>query len=83
MFSERISESESARKADIASGKEVLLGTKKFRNEYEDPPPDIELQRTYNRLLPAGDLMIDPIRLFRGTEELYRKRLEEDDVVIK
>jgi methylmalonyl-CoA mutase N-terminal domain/subunit len=62
--------------SDIASGKEVLLGTNKFPDINEKVPSGIDLARAFKSSIPVKDDMVKPIRLFRGSEENERLRLK-------
>jgi methylmalonyl-CoA mutase len=79
----KLSETAGRRKEDIASGKEVLLGTNRFRNIDEKVPSGIELERIFKSKECEGGIQVEPIRLFRGSEECERVRLEDDQGEIK
>ena len=74
----KLSESSARRKSDIAGGKEILLGTNKFPDINEKAPSGIDLNRVFKSLVLENDLMIEPIKLFRGSEESERLRLEAE-----
>jgi methylmalonyl-CoA mutase len=74
----KLSESSARRKLDIFSGKEILLGTNKFPDINEKAPSGIDLNRVFKSLVLENDLMIEPIKLFRGSEESERLRLEAE-----
>jgi methylmalonyl-CoA mutase len=74
----KISESADKRKADIASGKEVLLGTNMFPDTNEDAPSGIEMSRIFKTKEPEKDLLVEPVLLFRGSEEYESLRLKID-----
>ncbi len=74
----KLSESASVRKSDIASGKEILLGTNRFQNLIEHRPSEIDLDRVFKKQSISVDLQVEPINLFRGSEEIEKIRLEEE-----
>ncbi len=74
----KLSASASQRKLDIASGKEILLGTNRFPEINEKAPSDIDLARVFKSPVLESDLQIEPIKLFRGSEEHERLRLKAD-----
>jgi methylmalonyl-CoA mutase len=74
----KLSESASRRKLDIASGKEILLGTNRFPDINEKAPSEIDLTRVFKSPVPENNLLIEPINLFRGSEEYERLRLKSD-----
>jgi methylmalonyl-CoA mutase len=78
LIQRKLSESSSVRKSDIASGKEVLLGTNRFPDFTEKAPSEIDLTRVFKSPVLTNDPEIEPIRLFRGSEEQERMRLETD-----
>lgn len=83
LIQNRIAESAVKRKADIASGKEILLGTNRFPDINEKAPSEIELGRIFKSQEWERDLLIEPIRLFRGSEEYERLRIEVDKGIKK
>jgi methylmalonyl-CoA mutase len=74
----KLSASASQRKLDIASGKEILLGTNRFPEINEKAQSDIDLTRVFKSPVLESDLQIEPIKLFRGSEEHERLRLQAD-----
>jgi methylmalonyl-CoA mutase len=71
-----ISETAARRKEDIANGKEKLLGTNLFPDNNEKALSQIDQDRVFKSQEHESDLLIDPIRLFRGSEEYEKMRLE-------
>jgi methylmalonyl-CoA mutase len=78
LIQRKLSESASVRKSDIASGKEILLGTNRFPDFNEKAPSEIDLTRVFKSPVLESDLQIEPIKLFRGSEEHERLRLGAD-----
>jgi methylmalonyl-CoA mutase len=75
---EKLSESAGKRKSDVASGKEILLGTNKYPDINEKAPTEIDPRRAFKSLEIENDLTVEPIRLFRGAEELERVRFKAE-----
>jgi len=74
----KLSESASRRKSNIESGKEILLGTNRFPNLNEKAFSEIDLDRVFKTKVPTDGIQIEPINLFRGSEEIERIRLEKE-----
>jgi methylmalonyl-CoA mutase len=74
----KLLESATGRKSDIASGKEILLGTNRFPDSNEKASSEIDLSRVFKSHILEGVLQVEPIKLFRGSEEYERLRLEAD-----
>jgi methylmalonyl-CoA mutase N-terminal domain/subunit len=66
------------RKSDIAAGKEILLGTNRYPDLDGKAPSDIDLTRVFKSPVLGSDLQVEPIKLFRGSEEYERLRLGAD-----
>ena len=81
LIQRKLSESASGRKSDIASGKEILLGTNRFPDFNEKAPSNIDLTRVFKSPVVESDHQIEPIKLFRGSEENEKLRLGADKVV--
>ena len=74
----KLTESAGRRKADVASGREVLLGTNKFPDINEKAPSGIDFSRIFKSKECENDLLIEQVKLFRGSENYERLRLEAD-----
>jgi methylmalonyl-CoA mutase len=66
------------RKMDIASGKEILLGTNRFPDVNEKAPSDLDLDRVFESQEFENDLLVEPVRLFRGAEEQELVRIKAE-----
>ncbi len=73
----KLSESALKRRQDISSGKEILLGTNRFPDLNEKVPSGIEPERMFKATAFEDDLMVEPVKLFRGSEELERLRIDQ------
>ena len=75
-----INESAKIRKTDIAEKKEILLGT----NKYPDLNENISINPDFSRIFPVkadeADKIVEPIRLFRGSEEIDKLRISSPEV---
>ena len=75
-----INESASVRKADINGRKEILLGT----NQYPDPKEIISSDVDFSKIFPdkpdESDNIVEPIRLFRGSEEVDKLRISSPEI---
>ncbi len=74
----KISESAFKRKGDLATGKSVLLGTNHYPDTEESLSPLVELERVFGNISVRADTIIDPIKLFRGSEEYEKVRIAVD-----
>jgi len=72
---ERISATAARRKEDIAKGNEKLLGTNLFPDNNEKALSQIDTDKVFNISGQESDLLIKPVRLFRGSEEYEKMRL--------
>jgi methylmalonyl-CoA mutase len=78
LIQKKLSESASQRKSDIAAGKEILLGTNRFPDLDEKAPSEIDLTRVFKSPVVGSDLQVEPIKIFRGSEEYERLRSGAD-----
>ncbi len=78
-----IKDSARIRKSDVARKKEILLGT----NHYPDFNETISSSVDYSRIFPVQtdetDSIVEPVRLFRGSEEFDRLRISSPGVFEK
>lgn len=79
----RVSESADKRRENIANGKEILLGTNRFPDMNEKAPSPIDLNRIFNMREKESEPVIEPIRLFRGSEEYEKLRLKTDNQAVQ
>jgi methylmalonyl-CoA mutase len=74
-----INESANIRTTDVARKKEILLGTNQYPNFNETISESVD----YNKIFPVpADLtgnIVEPVRLFRGSEEFDRLRTSVDN----
>jgi methylmalonyl-CoA mutase len=78
LIQKKLSGSAIRRKSDIAAGKEILLGTNRYPDLDGKAPSDIDLTRLFKSPVLGSDLQVEPIKLFRGSEEYERLRLGAD-----
>jgi methylmalonyl-CoA mutase len=72
----KLKDSAVKRKLHIESGKEVLLGTNRFPDLNEKLSAEIDTDRIFKPKELGKDLLIEPISLFRGSEEYERSRIK-------
>jgi methylmalonyl-CoA mutase len=78
LIQSKISGSALMRKSNIASGKEILLGTNKFPDINEKTAADIDLNRIFKSPVLEKELQIEPVKIFRGSEEYERLKLDAE-----
>jgi methylmalonyl-CoA mutase len=70
----KLAESAERRRAEVATRKTTFVGT----NQYPDPAEtlygEVDLKIAFSGKTEAEDMVVDPIRLFRGPEEFERIR---------
>jgi methylmalonyl-CoA mutase len=66
------------RKKDIATRRTVLLGTNKFANTGESLSDTINPEDIFSKKSVVEDTQVDPIFLFRGSEEYDKLRIAVD-----
>jgi methylmalonyl-CoA mutase len=75
-----IKESAAIRKSDILKKKEILLGT----NQYPDNNETLSSTVDYGRIFPiktdSADNLVEPVNLFRGSEELDKLRFKSPEI---
>jgi methylmalonyl-CoA mutase len=79
LIQKRISESAGNRKKDVSVRKTILLGTNKYPNNEESYSLTVDINRAFNNKSFESDLLVDPVRLFRGSEEYEKLRMAVDN----
>jgi methylmalonyl-CoA mutase len=74
----KLSESAGKRKNDVAIRKMILLGTNKYPNTEETVSPSVDLDNAFIKKSIEKDVMVDPVTLFRGSEEFDKLRIAVD-----
>lgn len=74
----KLSESAGKRKNDVAIRKMILLGTNKYPNTEETVSSSVDLDYAFIKKSKEKDVMVDPITLFRGSEEYDKLRMAVD-----
>jgi methylmalonyl-CoA mutase len=74
----KLSESADRRKNDVAMRKMILLGTNQYPNTEEVVSPSVDLNKAFIKKSNEKDIMVDPITLFRGSEEYDKLRIAVD-----
>jgi methylmalonyl-CoA mutase len=74
----RVKDTASKRISDISKRKEILLGTNQYPDFNETISPQVEKDKMFSEEAETDNEMIEPIRLFRGSEEIEKLRLSVD-----
>jgi methylmalonyl-CoA mutase len=74
----KLSESGTRRKNDLATRKAVLLGTNQYPNTLEKVSDSVNLDRVFNTKIYDKDLVVDPVTIFRGSEQYDKLRIVVD-----
>ena len=73
----KLSESGSKKESDIAKRKTSLLGTNQYPNTNEKLSDTVDLNKVF-REKAAADLQVEPINLFRGSQQFDKIRIAVD-----
>ena len=79
LIQKRISESAGNRKKDVSARKDILLGTNKYPNSEESYSHTVDVNRAFYTRSFDSDLLVDPLKLFRGAEEYEKLRMAVDN----
>lgn len=74
----KLSESGARRKSDLATRKTILLGTNQFPNTGERISETVDLNKVFDKKLSDTELLVEPIELFRGSEQYDKLRIAVD-----
>jgi len=74
-----LSASAEKRNRDLAMKKTVLLGTNQYANILEKISATVDLDRIFSKKISGTDLLVDPITLFRGSEQYDKIRIATDN----
>jgi methylmalonyl-CoA mutase len=75
---EKISESAGKRKNEVATRKKILLGTNQYPDLGESVSDTVDPKRLFRDKPEGQDLIIDPVILFRGSDEYDKLRMAVD-----
>jgi methylmalonyl-CoA mutase len=75
---QKLSESAKKRINDVATRKTSLLGTNQYPNTLEKITETIDLERVFKTKPSGDDLLIDPITIFRGSQQYDKLRMAVD-----
>jgi methylmalonyl-CoA mutase len=73
-----ISESAARRGKEIANKKLVLLGTNQYPDQNEKISTTVDFNKILSERIYGEDLLVDPIKLFRGAKEFEKIRIAVD-----
>jgi methylmalonyl-CoA mutase len=74
----KLSESAAKRRNDIATRKSVLLGTNQYPNTTEKISESVDVDKVLCQKSVDKDLFVDPISLFRGSQQYDKLRIAVD-----
>jgi methylmalonyl-CoA mutase len=74
----KLTESAGKRNKDLELKKTVLLGTNQYANTSEKISDTVDLNKIFSRKSSGPDLLVDPITLFRGSEQYEKLRIATD-----
>lgn len=75
---QKLSESAKKRINDVATRKTSLLGTNQYPNTLEKITETIDLERVFKTKPSGDDLLVDPITIFRGSQQYDKLRMAVD-----
>ncbi len=78
IIQKEISDSASKRKSDVATRKRILLGTNQYPNTEESVSASINPERLFPKVSSEETHVVDPVTLFRGSEEYDKLRMAVD-----
>jgi len=81
LIQKMIGESAALRKSDISKKREILLGTNQYPNFNETISDTIDNNRVFPAQPAEAERTVEPVILFRGSEEFDRLRMEMDNAV--
>jgi methylmalonyl-CoA mutase len=73
-----ISESAARREKEITNKKFVLLGTNQYPDQNEKISTSVDFNKILSERIYGEDLLVDPIKLFRGAKEYEKIRIAVD-----
>ena len=74
----KLSESGAKRKNDMATRKAILLGTNQYPNTQEKISETVDLKKLFDKKLFENELIVEPIQIFRGSEQYDKLRIATD-----
>jgi len=75
----KLSESAEKKNKDLATKKTVLLGTNQYANNLEKISGTVDLDKIFSKKISGTDLLVEPITLFRGSEQYDKIRIATDN----
>jgi len=78
VIQKKLSESAGKRKNDVAFRKTILLGTNQYPNTGESVSPTVDPKRAFSKKSEEKDIIIEPLTIFRGSEEYDKLRISVD-----
>jgi methylmalonyl-CoA mutase len=75
----KLRESAASRKRDLSTRKTVLLGTNQYPNIQEKISETVDHDKVFFRKKVEKELVVEPVTLFRGSEEFDKLRIAVDN----
>jgi methylmalonyl-CoA mutase len=72
---EKVKESALKREAEVSVRKRTFVGTNRFPDQSEQSAPEKDMKRVFNHKQYENELIVEPLRQFRGTEKFEQLRL--------
>lgn len=78
LIQKKVKESALLRRENVSKRKEILLGTNQYPDFSETVSKEIDFNKVFSSSSNNEDKQIEPVRLFRGSEELEKVRMTAD-----
>jgi methylmalonyl-CoA mutase len=78
LIQSKLSESAGKRNKDLATRKTILLGTNQYPNTLEKISDTVDMQKAFGEKTVDTDLVVEPIRLSRGSKQYDKLRIAVD-----
>jgi len=79
----KLSESRAKRENDLATRKTILLGTNQYPNTLEKVSDSVDLNKLVNKKTINNDIYVEPITLFRGSQQYDQLRIAVDKASVR
>jgi len=74
----KLKESARLKRENVSKRKEIFLGTNQYPNLNETLSDNIDIEKLFSSTAKSDKTEIEPVRLFRGSEDLEKIRIETD-----
>ena len=79
IIQKKINETADIRKSDVSKKKEILLGTNQHPRLSETISSSVDYSRIFSSYPDRTDNIVEPVRLFRGSEEFEKLRISSPE----